>query len=175
MATTKKKKPAIKTSLPASGVRKPMPAQAEKLDNPKDEKYFEAVGRRKSAIARVRLFTKKASDNTGTENRAIISINGLDYSEYLHNNEELINTADAPLKKLKSMNRFKATVKVSGGGTTGQVEAIRHGLSRALVLFDQNFTKKLKKSGYLTRNPKEKERRKYGLKKARKAPQWAKR
>ncbi len=145
------------------------------VGNNKEEKYYETVGRRKSAVARVRIYTKKASDEVNTDDGAIITINDKDYREYFHNNEELGNTIEAPLKKLKSVNRFKATVKVSGGGTTGQAEAIRHGLSRALVLFDSNFSKKLKKSGYLTRNPREKERRKYGLKKARKAPQWAKR
>jgi len=139
------------------------------------EKYYEAIGRRKSATARVRLYTRKANDKVETEDHAAISINGQDYAKYFYNSKELEDTVDASLKKLKSINRFKATVKVSGGGTTGQAEAIQLGLSRALVLFDQNFSKKLKKSGYLTRNPKEKERRKYGLKKARKAPQWAKR
>jgi small subunit ribosomal protein S9 len=79
------------------------------------------------------------------------------------------------LRKLKSLNRFKATVKVSGGGIHGQADAVKTGLSRALVLFDANFSKKLRKAGYLTRDSREKERRKYGLKKARKAPQWAKR
>ena len=66
-------------------------------------------------------------------------------------------------------------MKVSGGGSTGQAEAVRHGLSRALILFDDNFRKKLKKSGYLTRDPRKKERKKFGKKKARKSPQWSKR
>src|SRR3989344_5391081 len=139
------------------------------------EKYYETVGRRKTAVARVRLYTKKAGDESGQEERALITVNNKDYSNYFTESEELKSIVEAPLKKLKSVNRFKALVKVSGGGITGQAEAVRLGLSRALVLFDANFSKKLKKSGYLTRNPKEKERRKYGLKKARKAPQWAKR
>ncbi len=150
-------------------------AQEAPISNGKDEKYYETVGRRKSSVARVRIYTKKASDETGPDDSALITVNNKDYRDYFHNSEELKNTIEAPLKKLKSTNRFKASVKVLGGGMTGQAEAIRHGLSRALVLFDPNFSKKLKKSGYLTRNPKEKERRKYGLKKARKAPQWAKR
>lgn len=148
---------------------------AKKEAEKKEEKYFETVGRRKSSVARVRLYTKKASDEADSEDNAIIFVNNTDYRSYFKNDENLKETVDSPLKKLKSMNRFKASVKVSGGGITGQAEAIRHGLSRALVLFDQNFAKKLKKSGYLTRDPREKERRKYGLKKARKAPQWAKR
>lgn len=145
------------------------------------EKYYEAIGRRKSAIARVRIYTKKSSDLSAPENineaedKAMLTVNNRDYVDYFHRNEELQSIAESPLKKLKSINRFKATVKVSGGGIHGQAEAIRHGLARALILFDENFAKKLKKSGYLTRDSREKERRKYGLKKARKAPQWAKR
>lgn len=148
---------------------------AENSDEGKDhEKYYEAVGRRKSAIARVRIFTKKATDEASGEDHALITVNNQDYTKYFAEKEwqELV---EAPLKKLKSTNRFKATVRVSGGGITGQAEAVRHGLARALVLFDVNFAKKLKKSGYLTRDPREKERRKYGHKKARKSPQWAKR
>ncbi len=141
------------------------------------EKYYEAVGRRKSAVARVRIYTKKSSDlnENGPEEKAMILVNNQDYLDYFHRDEELQSIAESPLKKLKSVNRFKATVKVLGGGIHGQAEAIRHGLARALVMFDPNFAKKLKKSGYLTRDSREKERRKYGLKKARKAPQWAKR
>ena len=156
--------PDLKTEVGLNtGVRQPV------------EKYYETVGRRKTAVARVRLYTKKAGDESGPEERALITVNNKDYSNYFTESEELKSIVEAPLKKLKSVNRFKALVKVSGGGITGQAEAVRLGLSRALVLFDANFSKKLKKSGYLTRNPKEKERRKYGLKKARKAPQWAKR
>lgn len=138
------------------------------------EKYFEAVGRRKTAVARVRLFTKKSSDQEPPDGKALILIDGKPYFEYF-NETEMQNTIDSPFKKLKSMGRFKATVQVSGGGMNGQAGAIRHGLSRALVLFDENFSKKFRKAGYLTRDSREKERRKYGLKKARKAPRWAKR
>ena len=76
---------------------------------------------------------------------------------------------------MKSLNRFEASVKVKGGGFKGQAEAIRHGLARALVKFNPDFRKKLKRVGYLKRDPRMKERKKPGLKKARKAPQWAKR
>lgn len=138
------------------------------------EKYYESVGRRKSAIARVRVYTKKSTDEPTKEDHALITVNKKDYTAYFVE-KELQETVESPLKKLKSSNRFKATVNVSGGGIMGQAEAVRHGLSRALVLFDVNFSKKLKKSGYLTRDPREKERRKYGHKKARKSPQWAKR
>lgn len=138
------------------------------------EKYYEAVGRRKSSIARVRIYTKKSTDESNGEDRALVIVNDKDYTKYFIE-KEMQERVEAPLKKLKSSNRFKATVRVAGGGIMGQAEAIRHGLSRALVLFDANFAKKLKKSGYLTRDSREKERRKYGHKKARKSPQWAKR
>lgn len=138
------------------------------------EKYYESVGRRKEATARVRVFTKKSTDVQQFENKAIITVNNKPYYEYFKPSY-LQDVVDAPLKKLKSLNRFKATVKIKGGGLHGQADAVKFGLSRALVLFDSNFSKKLRKAGYLTRDSREKERRKYGLKKARKAPQWAKR
>ncbi len=137
------------------------------------EKYYEATGRRKEAVARVRIYTKKLSDKAA-ENEALILVNGKKHTEYFKNHISR-QIVEAPLVKLKSVNRFKASVKVGGGGISGQADAISHGLSRALVLFDLNFAKKLKKAGFLTRDSREKERRKYGLKKARKAPQWSKR
>ena len=138
------------------------------------ERYYEAVGRRKEATARVRLYTKKSTDVMPSEDKAIMTVNDKQYFEYFKA-PELYMTADAPLRKLKSINRFKATALVKGGGAHGQADAVRHGLARALVIFDQNFSKKLRKAGYLTRDARVKERRKYGLKKARKSPQWAKR
>ena len=148
--------------------------EAENIAGP--EKYYESVGRRKESIARVRLFTKKASDSQQAESSelAILTINGKNYLDYFKD-VRLQHLIESPLKKLKSLNRFKATVKVSGGGISGQAGATQHGLSRALELFDSNFRKKIKKSGFLARDPRAKERRKYGLKKARKAGQWSKR
>ena len=137
------------------------------------EKYYEAVGRRKESIARVRMYTKKATD-IANEEKALVTVNGKDYREYF-TDANLWEVVESPLRKLKSANRFKATVVVRGGGKSGQAGAIKHGLARTLVEFDNNFRKKLKKAGYLTRDPRAKERRKYGLKKARKAPRWAKR
>ncbi len=137
------------------------------------EKYFSAVGRRKESVARVRLFTKKSSDTTDGE-KALVQVNGKDYTQYF-SDVNLQNVVESPLKKLKSMNRFKATVLVKGGGSRGQADAVKHGIARALVLFDLNFRKKLKKSGLLTRDPRVKERRKYGHKKARKSGQFSKR
>ncbi len=137
------------------------------------EKYYEATGRRKRAIARVRLYTKKTTDEI-PEPRALITINDKPYTEYFVDPLHL-DVIESPLKKLKSMTRFKATVKVSGGGLSGQADAIQVGLAKALVLFDTNFKKKMRKGGFLTTDSRQVERKKYGLKKARRASQWRKR
>ncbi|TSC91996.1 MAG: small subunit ribosomal protein S9 [Parcubacteria group bacterium Licking1014_17] len=137
------------------------------------QRFYESVGRRKSAIARVRVFTKKSTDPS-SEEKALITVNGKPYYEYFKD-VYLHNVIESPLRKLKSLNRFKAVVKINGGGLAGQADAIKYGISKALVLFDANFSKKLKKAGFLTRDARVKERRKYGLKKARKSPQWSKR
>lgn len=136
----------------------------------KPKKYFEAVGSRKTASARVRLFTARPlEDQIGR-----ILINNKPYVEYFPT-VDLQQIVEGSLNKLKSLNRFEVTVKVGGGGTKSQAEAIRHGIARTLVLFNADFRKKLKRAGYLKRDPRKKERKKYGLKKARRAPQWAKR
>ena len=137
----------------------------------KKTKYYEAVGRRKTAVARVRLYTSNPSESVLEGN---LTINNKPYKE-IFPSLELQNIIESSLKRLKALNRFRATIKVKGGGLKGQAEAIRHGLARTLVLFDSNFRKKLKKEGYLTRDPRKKERKKFGLKKARRAPQWSKR
>ena len=137
------------------------------------EKYFQAIGRRKESVARVRLYTKKSTD-TAEEEKALVVVNGKDYRNYFFD-INLWSVVESPLRKLKSLNRFKATVVVHGGGLRGQADAIKHGISRALVEFDLNFRKKLKKSGFLTRDSRIKERRKYGHKKARKMGQFSKR
>lgn len=134
------------------------------------KRYYEAVGRRKRSVARVRLFTIRPFD--GEEGR--ITVNEKPYQKYF-STLELCQIVEAALKKLRSLNRFEVSVKVKGGGMRGQAEAIRHGLTRALVKFNPDFRKRLKRAGFLTRDPREKERRKYGLKKARRAPQWQKR
>lgn len=130
-----------------------------------DKKYIETVGRRKTSIARVRIFEATKSS-------------------YLINERELENyfpTADLqriatePFTKTKLAGKFKITAHIKGGGVSSQVEAFRHGVSRALVEWDKELRGKLKKAGFLKRDPRAKERRKFGLKKARKAPQWSKR
>jgi len=136
----------------------------------KSKRYFEAVGRRKTAIARVRLFTIKPFE----EDEGKITVNDKFYKQYFPT-LELQQIAEASLRRLKSLNRFEVIARVKGGGIRAQAEALRHGVARVLVGFNMDFRKKLKKAGYLKRDPRAKERRKYGLKKARRAPQWAKR
>ncbi|MEK7453079.1 MAG: 30S ribosomal protein S9 [Patescibacteria group bacterium] len=130
----------------------------------KSDRYYEAVGRRKTATARARIFTK----GTG------IVVNGKDLKKYFVS-PVLSDLIEAPLKKMKSLEKFKISIKVEGGGIRGQAEAVRHAISRALVVFNADFKKRLKRSGFLTRDPRAVERKKYGLKKARKSPRWSKR
>lgn len=138
----------------------------EKLDakGKKSDRYFEAVGRRKTAIARVRLFTKAGE----------FTVNDKLYSVYFPTLALQKITEDA-LKKMKLFGRFRISVHASGGGLRGQAEAVRHGLSRCLIKFNPDFRKRLKRVGFLKRDPRAKERKKFGLKKARRAPQWQKR
>ena len=130
----------------------------------KPERYFEAIGSRKTALARVRLFTKTKS----------ILINDTDCVNYFKQSRYQA-VVRAPFELMKTADKLGATVRVSGGGLTAQAEAIRHGLSRALVLFNPDYKKRLRNAGFLTRDSRMVERKKYGLKKARRAPQWAKR
>ena len=134
------------------------------------KKYFEGIGRRKKAVARVRIFSCPPFE----EGEGKITVNDLPYKDFFKTAEMQSIIEDA-LKKMKSLNRFIVTVKVNGGGVRGQAEAIRHSLSRALIDFNPDFRKKLKRSGYLRRDPRMKERKKAGLRKARRAPQWSKR
>jgi small subunit ribosomal protein S9 len=129
------------------------------------DKYFEATGRRKTANARVRLYTK---GDKGME------VNGMDFTKYFPT-KDLQATALASLDKMKSLERFKVTAKVNGGGINAQAEAVRHGIARALVIFNADYRKRLRKAGFLTRDPRMKERKKPGLRRARRAPQWSKR
>lgn len=128
-------------------------------------KYFEAVGRRKTAVARVRLFPAK---------EAKYEVNGKTLEAYFpvkdHQNAALEAIASA-----KPAEKFHVTAKLVGGGISAQSEALRHGIARALLVYDLNLRGNLKKGGFLTRDARAKERRKFGLKKARKSPQWAKR
>jgi small subunit ribosomal protein S9 len=125
---------------------------------------FQGTGRRKSAIAQVVL--KKGTGK--------IMVNKLSYDKYftvLHDQVTVIS----PLATLKQMNRYDVVVRVNGGGKTGQAGAVVLGLARALKLADPTLDAELRKSGYLTRDPRMKERKKYGRRGARRSPQWTKR
>ncbi|MDD5342081.1 MAG: 30S ribosomal protein S9 [Patescibacteria group bacterium] len=124
-----------------------------------------AVGRRKTAIARVRYYKKGEGKYT---------VNGQPVEKYFKT-LELQNLALAPLKVLANKLEGDISVKVSGGGVRGQADSVRHGLARLLVTLDLENRPQLKRLGFLRRDARVKERKKYGLKRARRAPQWQKR
>ena len=126
--------------------------------------YFYGTGRRKKSVARVRIVP-----GTG-----VITINGKDIDTYF-GLETLKLIVRQPLNLTGTTEKFDIVCRVSGGGVTGQAGAIRHGLSRALLQYDEELRGALKKAGFLTRDPRMKERKKYGLKGARRAPQFSKR
>ncbi|MBX5467712.1 MAG: 30S ribosomal protein S9 [Firmicutes bacterium] len=125
---------------------------------------FWGTGRRKNAVARVRLVP-----GTGR-----VLINGRAFEDYFPL-LTLQTTVRAPLQLVEMEGQFDVLVRVEGGGLSGQAGAVRHGIARALLRVDPNYRAVLKRAGMLTRDPRVKERRKYGLKKARKAPQFSKR
>lgn len=126
--------------------------------------YFYGTGRRKTAVARVRVF----------EGPGQIVINGKPMTD-LFPRLALQNIITAPLRVTNTLGKYSLMVKVAGGGTSGQAGAISHGLARALCRADESFRPLLRRAGLLTRDPRVKERKKYGLKRARKAPQYTKR
>ncbi|MDE2172832.1 MAG: 30S ribosomal protein S9 [Patescibacteria group bacterium] len=128
-------------------------------------KYYEAVGRRKTAIARVRLFPGSKS---------AYEINGKTLEAYFPV-KEMQRAATEAINNGKAAEKFHVSAKIVGGGINAQSEAMRHGIARALIVYDVQLRGGLKKLGYLKRDPRAKERRKFGLKKARKSPQWSKR
>lgn len=143
-----------------------------KIEKPKavkkevgDNVYFESVGRRKTSVARVRIFGKGKNE---------IIVNEKDFKEYFPT-KELQRIIEDALIKTELVKNFRITIKVSGGGIHSQSEAVRQGISNALLKFDLELRKKLKQAGFLKRDPRMKERRKFGLKKARKSKQWSKR
>lgn len=140
-------------------------AKSIKENAGKPERYFEAIGRRKTAVARVRLYTKGDRE---------FLVNNKPYQQYFPLVEDQ-QTATSSMVKMKCFDKFRVTVVVKGGGRHAQAEAIRHGTARVLVDFNANFRKRLRKAGFLTRDPRMRERKKFGLKRARRAPQWAKR
>ena len=126
--------------------------------------YFYGTGRRKSSVARVRLYP-----GTG-----VVTINGRDIDDYF-GLETLKLIVNQPLDLTNNVGKFDIVANVNGGGISGQAGAIRHGIARALLLADETYKPLLKKAGLLTRDPRMKERKKYGLKAARRAPQFSKR
>ena len=129
------------------------------------KKYFYGTGRRKSSIARVRVY----ENGTGA-----ITINGRNIDEYF-GLETLKLVVRQPLVTTELVDKVDVVVSVCGGGVSGQAGAIRHGISRALLTLNPEYRASLKAAGFLTRDPRMKERKKYGLKAARRAPQFSKR
>lgn len=127
--------------------------------------YLYGTGRRKSSVARVHLFP----NGTGS-----ITVNGRSIDEYF-GLDTLKMLVRQPLEATGNTGKMDVVATVTGGGVSGQAGAIRHGLSRALLVYDENLRPELKKAGFLTRDPRMKERKKYGLKAARRAPQFSKR
>jgi len=126
--------------------------------------YYYGTGRRKAAVARVRLYP-----GTGT-----IVINGRPFEE-VFSRPVYQSIVRQPLLLTETLDKFNVQVKINGGGNTGWAGAIAHGIARALVAADEQYKPTLRKAGLLTRDPRVKERKKYGLKRARKAPQYTKR
>ena len=126
--------------------------------------YFYGTGRRQSSIARVRLYPGSGK----------ITINGRDVEDYF-GLETLKLVINQPFGVTETVGKYDIVANVTGGGISGQAGAIRHGVARALLLADDTFRAPLKKAGLLTRDPRMKERKKYGLKAARRAPQFSKR
>lgn len=137
----------------------------KKTKETKTAKYYQAVGRRKTATATVRLY--KGSGK--------FLVNEKEPSQYFDRADEVMKDILGPLTICGLNNQFDITAKVKGGGKVAQAEAIRLGIARALVLIKPELKQTLKKVGFLTRDPREKERKKPGLKRARRAPQWQKR
>jgi small subunit ribosomal protein S9 len=125
---------------------------------------IQSTGRRKRAVARVKL----------TLGHGMIAVNGKPVDEYF-SRPQLLQIVRQPLEATQSTSRFDVVVKAEGGGTTGQAGAIRHGIARALLAIDESLKETLRKNGFLTRDPREKESKKYGRKRARKRFQYSKR
>jgi small subunit ribosomal protein S9 len=136
----------------------------EEKPTAKKARYFEALGGRKTALAQARIYTKPGS----------ILINNKDYKDYFSDPENQAKII-APFELMKLADKLSASIKVRSGGINAQAEAIRNAIAKALVKFNADFKKRLRKAGFVTRDARMVERKKYGLKKARRAPQWQKR
>jgi len=142
--------------------------QSKNTDSTTDsERYIEAVGRRKRAVARVRITPSK-------KGKVTFIVNGKDVNSHFPTDGMQIIAREA-LNRVKGLSKFNTEALIKGGGVHAQAEALRHGLARALVASNEEWRPRLKKSGLLKRDPRKKERKKFGKKKARKSPQWSKR
>lgn len=130
-----------------------------------EEQFYQGVGRRKTSTAQVRLYP-------GGQGR--VMVNGKPAEQFFSRQVDF-ESVMAPLRTVEMDSTFDISILVSGGGVSGQAGAIRHGIARALLASDEEFRPKLRQGGFLTRDPREKERKKAGLKRARKAPQYTKR
>lgn len=156
------KKTEVKKETPKSKIA----AEPEELKTKRvRHSYLYAVGRRKKAVARVRLFKKGEGK---------LTVNGKNYNQYFPT-FKLQQIVTQPLEATGKLKELDLSIKVAGGGKNGQAEAARHGIARALVVFEKDLRKTLKPLGYLRRDPRRKERKKPGLKRARRAPQFSKR
>lgn len=157
----KKAAPALKTTVKkaVTGTEKAAPAKKSA------QEYYYAAGKRKTAIARVRLYPK---------GKGLVTVNEKPMADYF----KLLTSAGiitSPLKMTGTSKDFDISVRVSGGGISAQADAIRHGIARALLVYNDTLRGTLKKAGFLTRDSRIKERKKPGLKRARRAPQFSKR
>ena len=143
------------------------PAKPEKPQSIFKGKYFYGTGRRKNAIARVRIYPEKGDKN-------VVVINDRSLEQYFPT-LELGRIAGDCFRVTNTRDQFSVSAKITGGGKKGQAEALRHGIARALVVMSEDHKVTLRDNGFLTRDPRVKERKKPGLKKARRAPQWQKR
>jgi len=143
---------------------KPGAPKVEDKLAPKKERYFEGRGGRKTAVARARVYPK----GTG------ITINDKSVADYFKNDRDRM-VVHAPFELIKVADKVRATVHVTGGGIHAQADAVRNALALALTAWDAEVKKRLRKAGFITRDPRVVERKKYGLKKARRSPQWQKR
>lgn len=135
------------------------------MAQPTKANYYYGLGRRKSSTARVRLTTGKGE----------ITVNGKPVNEYFQGSKYLLNKLNAPFLAIDQMNKYDVSVKVTGGGNNGQIDAICLGIAKSLVSFNEDLKSTLKKADLLGRDPREKERKKFGLKSARKQRQFTKR
>ena len=143
------------------------PAKPEQAQPTFKGKYFYGTGRRKNSIARVRIYSDQSD-------KSVMMVNNRTIEQYFPT-LELGRIASDCFRVTNTRDKFSVSAKITGGGKKGQAEALRHGIARALVVMNEDYKPTLRDNGFLTRDPRVKERKKPGLKKARRAPQWQKR